>query len=452
MSDSLGTISRRTAVGAMALAGAGYAFLGPRGRRRDADGRIVIDYWEKWTGHEGAAMLDLVTRFNAEQDEIHVRYLTTSGIDRKAMVAIAGGHPPDVLGLWSYSLPGFAGSGALEPLDLDSLGAPRAHYAAPVWPLMCDRGTRYAAVSTCGTTALYIDRAAARTAGLDADRPPETIDAFDEWVVRLSTTAPDGGLARVGFMHVEPGWWSWAWGGYFGGRLYDPATDRLTIATPENLEAYTWLQSYPDRFGVDDLLRMQSTFGNYGSMHQAFLAGTVAMIKQGPWLASIINAFRPDMDYMAVPFPVERSLLDPSAPVGVLEADVLVVPVGARQPEAARTFIAWTQQQENLERLATAHAKGTPLATMSATFVSDHPNRSIAVHDAVLRSPRVLTVPPVRAWPVLRDELNAAVERLWTMTATPNEALRAVQTRAADAHALATERTQRRAARARGAS
>jgi ABC-type glycerol-3-phosphate transport system substrate-binding protein len=59
----------------------------------------------------------VVDDFNRSQARIHVRYLVTSAIDQKSMIAIAGGDPPDVIGLWNYNVPGYAESGALIALD-----------------------------------------------------------------------------------------------------------------------------------------------------------------------------------------------------------------------------------------------------------------------------------------------------------------------------------------------
>ncbi len=138
----------------------------------------MLDYWEKWTGHEGEAMLEIVERFNRAQDRITVRYFATASIEQKAMVAIAGGNPPDVLGLWSYSLPAYAESNALLELgDLSTTyGLDEEHYASAIWPLLHFENRRWAAVNTCGTVALYYDRRAFRDAGLDPDRPPATIE------------------------------------------------------------------------------------------------------------------------------------------------------------------------------------------------------------------------------------------------------------------------------------
>ncbi|MCK4235883.1 MAG: hypothetical protein KAX38_02110, partial [Candidatus Krumholzibacteria bacterium] len=50
------------------------------GKKKDEyrNGRLVIQYWEKWTGFEGEAMQDVVDAFNASQDEIWVEKITSA--------------------------------------------------------------------------------------------------------------------------------------------------------------------------------------------------------------------------------------------------------------------------------------------------------------------------------------------------------------------------------------
>ena len=98
-------------------AAAGYAFWGTR-RNDMPTGRIVLDYWEKWTGHEAAAMQAVVDAFNASQDRWWVNYLSVGGLDRKAKIAIAAEDPPDLLD----STATFLSSGAPALLSLESLG------------------------------------------------------------------------------------------------------------------------------------------------------------------------------------------------------------------------------------------------------------------------------------------------------------------------------------------
>ena len=101
-------LSRRATLGLIASSAAGFALLGPRPRKDVPKGRVVLDYWEKWTGAEGQAMQRLVDRFNESQSDIFVRYLSIGSIDQKAMIAVAGRSPPDILGLWSFNIPAFA--------------------------------------------------------------------------------------------------------------------------------------------------------------------------------------------------------------------------------------------------------------------------------------------------------------------------------------------------------
>jgi len=65
----------------------------------NSEPRLVLDYWEKWTLFEQKAMEAVVDDFNKSQDRITVRYIMTSDIDEKALIAIAGGDPPDLVGL-----------------------------------------------------------------------------------------------------------------------------------------------------------------------------------------------------------------------------------------------------------------------------------------------------------------------------------------------------------------
>src|SRR5262245_48566133 len=71
-----------------------------RGDRTD-DGRIRLEYWDKWSGFEMEAMRAVVNDFNASQQRIFVDFVSVSGISQKTLIATAGGHPPDIAGVWA---------------------------------------------------------------------------------------------------------------------------------------------------------------------------------------------------------------------------------------------------------------------------------------------------------------------------------------------------------------
>jgi ABC-type glycerol-3-phosphate transport system substrate-binding protein len=333
-----------------------------------------------------------------------------AGIDQKAMVAIAGGDPPDVVGLWNYSIPPFSEANAILPID--DLAKPYPHmamdqYASGVRPIMLHNGKRWGTINTGGTLALYYNRTIFKDAGLDPDRPPRTISEFDECVKKLTIRDGSGKIERAGFMITEPGWWTWVWGYHFGGAMWDPSSEDSTVAGPEFLRAYDWVQKGVRDLGLEQSIAFQESFGNYDSPQNAFLAGKVAMIFQGPWIANVIKAFKPDLDYGVAPFPVEDRLYRAEAPVACIDTDILVIPKGAKHPEASMEFIAYTQTQHVVEHLAKVHAKGSPMVNVSEDFVRTHPNRGVAVHNALAASPRSFLCPRTSVWTQLKAEFDA---------------------------------------------
>lgn len=445
-------MGRRAAIGAIAAAGAGFALFGPRGAKEASGGRIVLDYWEKWTGHEGRAMQRIVDEFNNSQSRIFVRYLVTSGLDQKTLIAVAGGDPPDIVGLWNYNVPLYAEAEAIIPLDEfdSSFGVRLENYAPAVRQLLTHpdhtgRVRMWAAVNTCGTIAMYYNRAVFREAGLDPDRPPRTISELDACAKRIERSRPDGDIDRAGFLHAEPGWWSWIWGYHFGGTLYDPATGRARADSAENLAAFEWLQSYPERLGPARLVKFRSGFGTaYSSPQNALLTGQVAMVPQGPWLANVIQTFRPDLDYGVAPFPVADDVYREDEPVGLIDSDILAIPRGVKHPEASMEFIAYAQRPEVVEYLSTAHFKNSPLANPSREFIEKHPNRGVRVHNAIAASPRGFVCPRTRVWPQLKDEFDASMQRMWALARPAREELADIQQRAQGFLDQAEEQRRRR--------
>lgn len=440
-------MTRRAALGAMIAGGVGFAAFGPRGAKQSADGRIVLDYWEKWTGHEARAMLKIVDAFNASQNRIRVRYLTTAGIDQKALISIAAGDPPDLVGLWNYNVPQYAETGAILPLDdLDTKGEVRAErYATGFRPVLMHpdprtkKNRQWAVVNTGGVLALYYNKQIFSAAGLDPEKPPRTIEELEELNRKLVKRAGPGTsspLERAGFMQIEPGWWSWIWGYSFGGKLYDAENDRSLAASKENIAGFDWVQRTSQELGVDATKTFKAGFGNYDSALNAFLTGKLAMVVQGPWLANVINAHgpkdasgRPSLGYGVVPMPVLANLTDESNPVGLIDCDILVVPRGVKHPEACMEFIAFTQRQDNVEAIALAHYKNSPLAVSSKAFIEHHPNRGILTFDKIAKSERTYMVPRTRAWPQIKDEFDAGLQRMWSLERPAKDELAMIQKR-----------------------
>src|SRR6516165_6107355 len=127
--------------------------LGPREGDAFPKDATIVDYWEKWGGDEAAAMKQIVDDFNAgvgRDKHIFVRFLSTSGIEQKTLVATAAGVPPDVAGLYNQDVPQFAAMNALTPLQelATAHGVTAATYKKVFWDECCYEGRLYGLVSS----------------------------------------------------------------------------------------------------------------------------------------------------------------------------------------------------------------------------------------------------------------------------------------------------------------
>jgi len=392
-------------------------------------GPVHVTYWEKWTGFEGEAMRATVKAFNASQDRIQVQLLTTSQVDRKMLMATAGGIPPDVAGLWSTNVIPYADKNALLPLDAycEKAGLSKADYISRFWDLCRHRGHVWALPSTPASLALHWNRKLFREAGLDPNHPPETIEELDRFARRLTRRDADGKITQVGFMPSDPGWWPWAWGCFFGGRLWD-GKSRLTATAPENLRAYTWVQSYSKRLGVKQLQTFSSGFGNFSSPQNPFLSGLVAMELQGVWMHNFIDKYAHGMEWGAAPFPYPADRPDLKGTT-IVEEDVLVIPRGAKHPDEAFEFIRFVNSRRGSELLNLGQRKFTPLLDVSRPFLTEHPNPYIQVFIDLARSKNARIPPQMPLWQEYQDELQATFDQVWLCEKTPEQALRDVETR-----------------------
>jgi ABC-type glycerol-3-phosphate transport system substrate-binding protein len=235
----------------------------------------------------------------------------------------------------------------------------------------------------------------------------------------------DGELAQVGFLPQEPGWWSWAWGYWFGGRLWD-GEKTITADAPENVRAYEWVASYSRKYGVKDLRRFASGFGEFSSPQNAFLSSKVAMEIQGVWMHNFIEMYAPGMEWGAAAFPTAVEGLEN---VSVADEDVIVIPRGSKHPKEAWEFIKFVQSQEGMEILCMGQRKFSPLRKVSKSFWENHPHPYIKLFRDLADSPNIRCAPRTSVLGEYRRELGNAFDKARNLNGDVRANLAAVRER-----------------------
>lgn len=389
-------------------------------------GRVHVVYWEKWTGFEREAMQALVDDFNRSQDRIFVDHMAISAVNKKTLVATAGGNPPDLAGVVAQDVFNFADKQALTPLDDLARGSSVSadRYLPAYWDMGEYEGRLYGVVSVPAVNALHWNKRLFRAAGLDPERPPKTIAELDEFAKRLTRTE-DGRIVQAGFLPSDPTWWAFFWPYFFHGRLWDGGA-RITLGEPENVRAFEWVQSYAKQHGVVALQNLSATFGNVASAQDPFLSEKLAMVLQGVWLANYQQVLAPNLEWGAAPFP---SIDASEPPVSFVDADMLVIPRGSAHPREAFEFIRFLSEQANTEKLCLLQRKNSPLREVSASFFEHHKNPYIRMFQALPASPGARAPLKMGVWTEYRTELHATFQKVWLQQASPAEALAETNTR-----------------------
>jgi ABC-type glycerol-3-phosphate transport system substrate-binding protein len=422
-----------------------FAFVGivliAVGCRHNTDGKIHITYWEKWSGTEAAAMQAVVDQFNESQDRIVVELLSTSNVDRKTIVATAGGDPPDVAGLWVYSIFSFSDRNALTPLDdfIRGEGVTTKEWLTryeAVYADMCEyRGHTWALPSAPATSALHWNKRLFREAGLDPDRPPRTLAELDAFAEELTKRDPvTGEIVQMGFLPQEPGWFSWAFPQWFGGRYWDGR--EITL---DDAGAYAWVESYSRKYGLDQVRAFASGFGNFASPQNPFLSGKVAMVLQGVWMDNFIQQFAPGLDYGVAPWP---AVVPGQTNFTMADCDMLTIPSGAKHPREAWEFIKFVNtinpaaqsrdELRGLELLCFLQKKHSPLRQWSPFFEHHHPHRYIALFRQLAQSPNAIHFPKIGIWAEYRRELDSVFENARLLHRPSKEAVAFCQQRVSE--------------------
>ena len=403
--------------------------------------KVHVSYWEKWTGAEADAMQQTIDAFNRSQDRIVVDYLSVSQIDRKTMLATAGGDPPDLAGLYAYNLYSFADCEALTPLD-DFIRADKIEPASwlsryyPVYADLCTyRGKVWGLPTTPNITALHWNKTMFRAAGLDPERPPRTLDELRDFSDRLTKRNAAGEITQLGFLPQQPTWFSWAYPLWFGGALDQDG--RVTIGErPENLACYRWIADWTRHFGMDAIKNFSSSFGSFASPQDPFFSGKIAMVFQGVFMNNFIRQYSPGLDYGVAAWPAAVPGVEDFT---LAEADMLAIPRGAKHGREAWEFIKYVssnnpragrhEELRGMELLCFLQQKNSPLREWSPFFEQHHPHPHIAVFRGLAQSPHAVHIPKMGIWDEYSRELGTTFDKVRLLVASPENVLRFTQQR-----------------------
>lgn len=370
--------------------------------------KTIITYWTGWSGHELEIQRRIIKRFNDTHPNINVNIFSVAGSYEKVKISFAAGDPPDVCSaIWAEDLAGYAMRGALTPLDeyLHKSGRNADEYMPGIWDMFQYNGHTWALNVTTNSVFILYNRDAFEEAGLDSNRPPETIAELDGDNAKLAEFDRSGNVVRFGYRPEGLLWWGYV----FGGTFYDPKTKMVTANHPKNIEALQWLASYGKRYDLRKIDSFRSTFtsslyaSTYGGLYGIF-SGKIAMMPTGEWCEQFIKRYSKNFHYGYFPAPFPPRGRKNTVTVG---GSVFVIPKDSKHKDAAWEFLNWLTQPEQVKEFCVCIDNIPPLKVVAQ--MPEFTQRPIFKFASELVSgPNAFGPPQMPVWPEYLDELSRA--------------------------------------------
>jgi len=258
------------------------------GHSVDPSSKIVLDFWNGFTGPDGKTMEAIVSQFERDNPDIKVRMqiIPWGTYYDKLTLSLAYGGAPDVFIVHAARLPEFASFGKLHPVgDMFASTTPAltaSDFAPRPWAATFYNGVQYALPLDTHPGGLYYNTKLFKEAGIVDDhgnaKPPTNLTEFIADAQKLTKdTDGDGRPDQWGFVYTNfrSNWITFAT--QFGADIVSHDGKRCVIDSPQSIRAsqlmHDLIYKYkiaPRPDGIDSWL--------------AFRQGKVAMAMEGIYM------------------------------------------------------------------------------------------------------------------------------------------------------------------------
>jgi multiple sugar transport system substrate-binding protein len=317
--------------------------------KEPAPGRkTVLEFYSVFGNSDAVGWVKLAERFEQAQSTIGIRitYAPSSGSNGsdnpKLLTAIAGNNAPDIAHVVPFATPQWADLGVMTDLSpymkaanltSDDFWSAAWHdmtYQGKTWQLQCNADPNFP---------FFWNKNLFAEAGLDPERPPQTIDEVDEYSARINKST-GGHISRIGIIPWDNYGASnslFTWGWSFGGEFYDEQKEEVTPDNEYVVKALEWFVRSAQKVGGPDKVSISPP----NLQLHPFSTGNLGM---SPMVAAntrdVVKAM-PDMKIGAGLLPYQAPGAQAPGAGGWIGGWSVFIPQGARNPDAAWEFIKW---------------------------------------------------------------------------------------------------------------
>lgn len=307
---------------------------------------VEIEYWQYVFDTRVQAMDQLIANFEAANPDITVKHVTFPYADYQTRVVAAkvAGQGPDVVQLFYGWLDNFVAGQLIQPLDPEVF--PHEEIESEFFPIVSamKRGEDYYGLPTAvRSLALFYNKALFEEAGLDPEKPPQTLD---ELLAAAQATVKRDGAGNITSVGIAMGmaaqdhhWWREGLIRQFGGQPYSDDGRTVTYNDEAGLAATTWQADLYRTHNVTQIAFMDEP-------QAAFRAGMAAMSIDGTFRLGAFNSIE-TFEWGVTELPANEDGMRSN--YASYFANAIGAGATGEELEAAQKFLAYVSSPEAME-------------------------------------------------------------------------------------------------------
>ena len=401
-----------------AALGAMMSLAGGLGVQAQEKTEITFSYL--WGGAEGQALEQIITDFNASQDKIVVKGVSSPDMTKQLASMSSAKGAFDVSDNFASNIASWSNQGILLPLNEFNIDT--SDFPESVMQQLVVDGQLYSVPIASHNFQLVYNKKLLDEAGVT---PPTSLDELAAAIKKLTKVDASGNVTQLGLGLTDVSAGLKTLGYAFGGDW-----TRDGNPTPTDANFVKGVQFYYDNVVAPvtpaAYNKFVAGFGPYMSDQDSFKQGKMAMVFEGEWRAKFNT--EAGMEWGVVPVPGETPELKGSTWVDV---STIFIPTNSPHKAEAAEFVKYLISPPAMEKFS--HVLGNLPARLSlagsATY-NDLPNFTVWL-DA-MKSPNTHGLPPALFMAEYNADLASAFDSVLQGSATPQAALQAVADRTAN--------------------
>lgn len=313
----------------------------------ESDGPTTLKFSYLWSGPEAKVLESIIDDFNASQDEIVVKGVSSPDQQKQLTSMSSANGSFDISDNFGENVGSWAAKGVLAPLDeyIESEDIDLDDFAPAALEQMKHDGQTYALPIAVHSFQLLYNKKLLDEAGVE---PPMTMDELATAVEKLTVTDDSGKISQLGIGDANTTTTLTTLGFAFGGAWSDKNGPTPTDAG--NIEAVDWWQeNVVNLVGADKLADFKAGEGQYLSAEDSFFSGKVAMIIDGEWRSAHAAEVAPDLDWGVTAIPAASADLENATQV---TSSTLFIPTNSKHKDEAAKFLAYLLSPDVMEKFS----------------------------------------------------------------------------------------------------